>query len=334
MIYTILDYIWIDGSGGLRSKVKIVHDKYIQKLEEVEIWNFDGSSTGQADSSSSEIFLHPVKMVLCPFRRNGSWIVLCDCYTSTGQPAKYNHRYDAKKIFDKYMDQKPWWGLEAEIFLFDCNTNLPVGFNPDKKQGPYYCGVGGKNVSNIRQIVDEHMEACLFSGLKVSGTNLEVAPSQIEYQLGPIEGIDAADQLWISRYLLEKITEKYNIYVVYHPKALKGDWNGSGQHTNVSTEATRREGGINIIMDIMKKFEAKHMEHMLKYGEYNRERMTGEHETSCYDKFTYGIANRKCSIRIPNETVKNGCGYWEDRRPSSNCDPYLVTSTILQTLME
>ena len=69
------------------------------------------------------------------------------------------------------------------------------------------------------------------------------------------------------------------------------------------------------------------------YGSGNEKRMTGEHETASYDKFTSGIANRGASIRIGNTNVKNKKGYFEDRRPSSNCDPYLVTSKIFETTM-
>jgi hypothetical protein len=36
------------------------------------------------------------------------------------------------------------------------------------------------------------------------------------------------------------------------------------------------------------------------------------------------VANRGCSIRIPRDVAEKRCGYLEDRRPSSNCDPYQV----------
>lgn len=59
-------------------------------------------------------------------------------------------------------------------------------------------------------------------------------------------------------------------------------------------------------------------------------RMSGLHETANYNKFSYGVANRGCSVRIPRDTEKNQCGYLEDRRPSSNMDPYKVTSLIFE----
>ena len=84
-------------------------------------------------------------------------------------------------------------------------------------------------------------------------------------------------------------------------------------------------------MTAILKLGEKHDEHMKVYGIYNELRMTGEHETASFDKFSFGIANRGASIRIGNATFNNKCGYFEDRRPSSNCDPYIVTSMIFKT---
>jgi len=81
----------------------------------------------------------------------------------------------------------------------------------------------------------------------------------------------------------------------------------------------------------MNKLEAIHSEHIAVYGENNYLRLTGLHETSSMTKFTWGIGTRNTSVRIPNETAKNGCGYFEDRRPAANIDPYLATSVIAKT---
>jgi hypothetical protein len=44
-----------------------------------------------------------------------------------------------------------------------------------------------------------------------------------------------------------------------------------------------------------------------------------------------GVANRGASVRVGRETEQNGKGYFEDRRPASNMDPYVVTSMIADT---
>jgi len=326
---TIVDYVWIGGQGELRSKTRVLYQT-VNNLSDIPVWNYDGSSTDQADGGASEIYLQPRRIFKCPFKKPDGLIVLCDTYMPNGQPAKYNHRNAAEKIFKQYADQEPWYGLEQEYFIFGAD-HKPLGFDPAKKQGPYYCSVGGQNAFG-RQISDEHMLACMYAGIKVSGTNSEVAPGQWEFQIGPVEGIDAADQLWIARYLLEKISEKYQTYIVYHPKPLAGDWNGSGCHTNFSTKVMREPGGYQVILDVMPKLEKNHLKHMQVYGVDNKMRMTGLHETSSYHEFTFGVGSRKTSIRIPNDTVKNDMGYFEDRRPAANIDPYQVTSIILKTI--
>ena len=89
--------------------------------------------------------------------------------------------------------------------------------------------------------------------------------------------------------------------------------------------------GLEHIDEAITRLSHKHAEHMEVYGEDNRLRMTGECETASYDVFTDGIANRGASIRRGNDTIKTQCGYFEDRRPAANCDPYLVTSKIFAT---
>jgi len=52
----------------------------------------------------------------------------------------------------------------------------------------------------------------------------------------------------------------------------------------------------------MPKMAAKHKEHITLYGEGNSKRLTGKHETASIEKFSYGVGNRGCSVRIPTYT--------------------------------
>ena len=330
---TLVEYVWIGGGNELRSKTKVVN-KPVTSLCDLSSWNFDGSSTGQASGNDSEVILQPRALFPDPIRGNPHQLVLCDTYTPSGEALSNNHRVYAANTFQRAPVEEPWFGLEQEYFLMHPETNEPLGFSAEKKQGQFYCSVGAQNAFG-REVAEEHLRCCVNAGIKISGINAEVAPGQWEFQIGPCVGIEEGDHLWMARYLLQRVAEKHGVVVNWEPKPVKGDWNGSGCHTNYSTK-NMREGnevktGLEFIEEAIEKLSLKHDEHMAVYGTGNEERMTGEHETASYDKFSSGIANRGASVRIGNENKKNGKGYFEDRRPSSNCDPYLVTAKIFET---
>lgn len=64
--------------------------------------------------------------------------------------------------------------------------------------------------------------ACLYSGIRICGTNAEVMPAQWEYQVGPSEGIDMGDELWMSRYILHRVAEDFGVVVSLDPKPIPG----------------------------------------------------------------------------------------------------------------
>jgi len=91
-------------------------------------------------------------------------------------------------------------------------------------------------------------------------------------------------------------------------------------------------GGMKYITDMMEHFDKNHKLHISVYGDDNQKRLTGIHETSSCEKFSYGVADRSASFRIPTSThAANGKGYIEDRRPASNIDPYVVGALIADT---
>jgi len=234
--------------------------------------------------------------------------------------------------------EKPWFGIEQEYVIlvhkgttFKYPLGWPEGGYPGQ-QGPYYCAVGAGNCFG-RELVEYHMKCCVYAGLQFAGINGEVLPAQWEFQIGPAEGINIGDHLWIARYFLARAAEFFNWDVSFDPKPIPGDWNGAGAHCNYSTLTMRNKGGYSVVEDFMPKLSAKHLEHLRVYGEGNEKRLTGHHETSSMETFSYGVGSRASSVRIPTATHKNGFGYIEDRRPAASADPYLVSSMIVDTTL-
>ena len=329
-----LEYIWLDGYEpvpNLRGKTQVKEFSSFPKLEELPMWGFDGSSTRQAEGKNSDCMLKPVAVFPDSTKKNGV-LVMCEVMNPDGvTPHPSNSRAG---ILD---DPGAWFGFEQEYFLYQDGAPLgfPPGGNFPPPQGEYYTGVGFKNVGDIaREIVDTHLDLCLDAGINHEGINAEVAKGQWEFQIFGKGSKKAADEMWMARYLMLRLTESYGIDIEFHCKPLGDtDWNGSGMHANFSTEHMRTVGGKEYFEALMGAFDKYKNEHIAVYGPDNHLRLTGLHETQSIDKFNYGIANRGASIRVPHSFVNNGYkGYLEDRRPNSQGDPYQIASRILQTI--
>ena len=327
-----LEYIWLDGYmpvPNLRGKTLIKEYDSFPTLEDLPDWGFDGSSTMQADGSNSDCILKPIRVFVDPARKNGA-LVLCEVMNPDGTPHASNKR---ATILD---DDGTWFGFEQEYFFY--KDGRPLGFPEHgypEPQGKYYTGVGYKQVGSIaRQIVEEHLDLCLECGINHEGINAEVAKGQWEFQIFGKGSKKAADEMWMARYLLERLTEKYGVDIEYHCKPLGNtDWNGSGMHANFSTEYLRTVGGKEYFEALMKAFEENLEDHIAVYGPDNHMRLTGKHETAPWNKFSYGVADRGASVRVPHSFIKNDYkGYLEDRRPNSQGDPYQIASQILKTV--
>jgi glutamine synthetase len=329
-----LEYIWLDGYtplASLRSKTQIKEYPSLPKLDQLPLWGFDGSSTQQAEGKNSDCILKPVAVYPDITKKDGV-LVMCEVLMPDG---KTPHPSNSRATIPD--DPDTWFGFEQEYFFY--KDGAPLGFPKGgfpSPQGPYYTGVGYKNVGSIaRKMVEEHIDICLAAGINLEGINAEVAKGQWEFQIFGKGSKNAADQMWVARYLLMRLCEKYEVDVNFHCKPLGKDvdWNGSGMHSNFSTEFMRTVGGKEYFEALMAAFDKFKNEHIAVYGPDNHLRLTGLHETQSIDKFNYGVANRGASIRVPHSFVNNGYkGYLEDRRPNSQGDPYKIASRILQTI--
>lgn len=341
---TLAEYIWIDGTNPvplIRSKARTVQTNANTTIESFPEWSFDGSSTNQASGDDSDCILKPVNFVKDPIRGENNYLVLCEVYNPDGT----THSSNTRSILRKHLDaggakEDPWIGFEQEYTLY--YKGKPLGW-PDSgypaPQGPYYCGVGAEQVSG-RDLVEAHAKACLDADLMLYGVNAEVMLGQWEFQVG-YRGIDnekadaltICDHLWLARWLFYRIAEEADVEVRLDNKPVKGNWNGAGMHTNFSTNSTRdKNSGLDAINRAIKSLEKCHDEHIAVYGHLLAERLTGEYETSHIGDFSAGSADRGCSIRIPKPVELNGYGYFEDRRPGANSDPYEVAAVLVKNV--
>ena len=322
------EYIWIDGTEPtplLRSKTKIV-----DQGAELPIWGFDGSSTNQAPGKASDCVLKPVFSCPDPLRADGDLLVMCEVLLTDMTPHPTNTRHKLVEAIKPFADQEPWFGIEQEYTMF--KGSRPLGFPANGgypgAQGPYYCGVGSDDIFG-RPLVEAHMQVCLEAGLEIAGINAEVMPGQWEFQVGPLGPVEVSDQLWLMRWLLNRVGEDFDISVTLDPKPVRGDWNGAGAHTNFSTKAMRES--YDAVVAACEALASKADLHIKNYGDRIEARLTGQHETAPWNKFSYGVSDRGASVRIPWQVAKDGKGYIEDRRPNANCDPYTVTRLIVET---
>ena len=339
-------YIWIDGAqptNNLRCKMRIVnHPDGPISIDDFPEWGFDGSSTYQAQGHDSDLILKPVCFVEDPLLAGMNYLVLCEVFNPDYTPHVTNKRAILREVMKHAVDADPWIGFEQEYTLFKGRT--PLGW-PEHgypaPQGPFYCGVGADEVFG-RPLIEAHTQACLDAGIMIYGTNAEVMPGQWEFQIGyrdvPGESADplnASDHLWLARWLLYRIGEEFDITVRLHPKPVKGDWNGAGQHSNFSTKPMRDpKTGKKAIMAAIEKLKAKHNTHIKFYGHGLAERLTGKHETASISQFSSGVGDRGASIRIPRSVDIKGSGYLEDRRPGANANPYEISIALLSTILD
>jgi glutamine synthetase len=337
------EYIWIDGTkpvAQIRSKTKVT--PYTPNGNNPAKWTFDGSSTNQATGRKSDLILNPVRQVADPFRGALSTLVLCEVLNEDGTPHESNTRAVLRAAMEKAAALEPWVGFEQEYVLYSRGNPMgwPQGSEP-APQGPYYCAVGG-GLTAGRDIVESHLKACIDAGVQITGINAEVMLGQWEFQVGPVgragDPLLISDHLWLARWILNRIAEESGIRVSLDCKPVKGDWNGSGLHTNFSTAPMRDAvspspvAGMSAIKSAIERLAVVHNEHIAVYGHGLEDRLTGQHETCDINTFKWGIGDRTASIRIPLHVAEAGGGYLEDRRPGANGDPYKIAARLLETI--
>ena len=338
----ILEYIWIDSRGNLRSKYRTAYPKFESCRDgaynyiPVENWNYDQASTHDNDNNDNETTLIPVAYYLNPFFESGrAFLILCETYNADGSPTNTNFRHDAEKLFESstshYLD--PCFRINQEYFIIQSSatTNFVPLNSYETQPTDYYCGVGTPTVT-LRRLAEKHYQYCLNAQLKISAISAETVPTQWQFQIGPSSKISASDELWVARYILVKLSEEFGVCICFKPKSLPNPSNSTDLrlHTSFSTQETRdphHQNGLKCIYKYIDHLSKKHTEHIRIYGDISNRVRSG----SDFHTFSFAYGDRNSSIFIPKSVLKAGCGYLEDRRPASDADPYRVTAAIFTT---
>ena len=329
-----LEYIWLDGytpTPNLRGKTQIKEFASFPTLEQLPLWGFDGSSTMQAEGHSSDCVLKPVAVYPDGARTNGA-LVMCEVMMPDGKtPHLTNKR---ATILD---DEGAWFGFEQEYFFY--KDGRPLGFPVQRLSRAAGALLHRRRLQERRRYRPQDGGR---ASRPLPRRRHQPRRHQRRSRQGPVgipdfrQGLQDAPpiEMWMARYLMLRLTEKYGVDIEFHCKPLGDtDWNGSGMHANFSTKYMREVGGKEYFEKLMEAFKANRADHIAVYGPDNHMRLTGKHETASIDTFTYGVADRGASIRVPHSFVNNGYkGYLEDRRPNSQGDPYQIASQILKTI--
>jgi glutamine synthetase len=338
------EYLWIDGSvptQGVRSKARLVNLPAKPSVSDFPVWNFDGLSTGQANGTESDCILTPVRVYNDPFRGHGNYIVLCEVDDTDGSVHDSNHRARMRSIvLQAGMSIDPWLAFHQEYTMI--RDGHPLGYAGEGvsiEQGHYYCGAGSEAAFG-RDVVEEHVSACIDAGVLIYGMNAAVMPGQWEFQVGyrgiedeACDALRVADDIWVARYLLNRVGEHHGIRISFNDKPIEGDWIGPAMHANFSTAYTRDPNyGLGAIRAIIDKLKSRHIEHIAQYRCKTEERHIEGNETNTTNDAKSGVADQRRSLRIPQHVAKKGYGYLQDRRPGADSDPYRVGACLIGTV--
>nr|XP_037270923.1 glutamine synthetase-like [Rhipicephalus microplus] len=249
----------------------------------------------------------------------------------------------------KGTDQWPDADVDSELYLspialfrdpfFKGRNKLvlcEVLNSDDQLNENYFYAVGSENVAG-RQVADAHVKACSYAGVKLYGSNGEAVISQWENQIGPLPGVEAGDHLWMSRYILQRVAEDFDVVVSFEPRPFKNyKLPGGAGHINFSTKSSRSEGGLDWINKAIAKLELTHELHLAAYDprkdKSNEEWLKGDRLATPQRQFSAGVASKNVCVRVPRQTQVAGRGFLEDRRPGANVEPYRAMQALVQTL--
>lgn len=320
-------------------KTKIL-DFEPKEAKDVPEWDLSIFDTFEDIDPRPECTMKPVTLYRCPFRKGKHKIVLCEVYDKERVPL-VNTRAPFVAFMRKpeMVKEEAWIGFEQEYWVTD-RDGIPLGWEMNKNfiHHERYLKLDKGRFSGLeRQLADYHARACLYAGINLFGLTREESVGQWEYMLGPGDAVSICDDLVVSRYLMKRAAEVFGVHVSFLGKPAPFTVWASGVHLNFSTKNTRAEGGIKYINEAIQKLARTPQPNILKYydrneGKDNQLRLIGDHFIPSFTEFTYGVADKFASVRIPVRVAVAGRGYFEERRLIADCDPYTASLAFMKAV--
>lgn len=308
----VFEYICLDNESKFRSKT-VFSFKSIDELEEVIV---DSSMISNVVVESHDIILVPVKCILNPFIRDEKhWLVMCEIRYPNGSIHKTNTRDPLKILTDNHSDYQ--LGITQQFVLFDKDEKKPVGWN-DKIDVMKNYSSKLDFMKFSQPIIDIMIEYLIHVGIQISNIQMERMVSRWSVTFQPKSLTEACDDLFLFRYIIQRISANNNVIVNFHPDPIQNSKIYTRCYLNLSSLKMRDEDGIQEIDRACKKLELKHLEQFKSFCEYN-----GKH-------FAYGQNSSRYDVVI--HLSQNNGGYIEDKRFSGDCDIYSITTQIVKTI--
>lgn len=300
---------------------------------------FDGSSIeGFVRIEESDMYLVPDidTFLIFPWEHEKGKIarMICDVYTSDGQPFGGDPRYTLQKVLKEAQQLGLTFdvGPECEFFLFqnDKDGRATTITNDD---GGYF-DLGAYDLGE-----DARRDICLAleeMNYEIEASHHECAIGQHEIDFRYSAALQAADNIMTFKLAVKKISSKHGLHATFMPKPIYGIA-GSGMHVNISARNSEDE---NVFYDpqdslglskLAYSFIAGLLEHAKGMSAITNplvnsyKRLVPGFEAPCY--IAWSAKNRSPLIRIPSARGKGT--RIELRNPDPSANPYLALAVII-----
>ncbi|MCY7731873.1 type I glutamate--ammonia ligase, partial [Aerococcus urinaeequi] len=300
---------------------------------------FDGSSIdGFVRIEEADMRLHPDFNTWTVFPWGSDdrkvAILICDIYTTDGEPFAADPRGNLKRMVEKLDDlgfSAFNLGPEPEFFLF----KLAEDGNPTTRVndvGGYFDVAPVDLGENCRREIVLILEDL---GFEVEASHHEVAIGQHEIDFKYTDVVDACDKIQLFKLIVKTVARKYNLHATFMPKPIYGI-NGSGMHCNMSlfkgsenvffdadSESQLSETAMQFIAGILE--HAKAITAVANPIVNSYKRLVSGYEAPV--NIAWSTRNRSPLIRIPSARGKSTRVELRSVDPAAN--PYLALAAIL-----